>query len=46
MYSGLKRDVIRLQNILVSRATGRIDPDENKFQELREKIILQKEFDD
>lgn len=46
MYRELKRNVLKLQNILVARATGRTDPDKNEYQELREKIILQKEFDE
>ena len=46
MYRGLKIDVLRLHDILVARATGRTDYNENEFQELREKIISQNEFYD
>jgi hypothetical protein len=44
MYRKLKINVMRLQAMLQSRATGRYDYDENEFEELREEIIRQKEL--
>ena len=46
MYRELKRDVIKLQSMLIARATGRTGYNENDFQEIRAKIISQKEYRD
>lgn len=46
MYRELKIDVMKLQAMLASRATAGSDYDEEEFQELREKIILQTDLQD
>lgn len=44
MYRELKINVMKLQAMLQSRATGRYDHDENEFEKIREEIIRQKEL--